>query len=171
MTKSGRTLDAEADPASYLAAVLRDRMAARFWQKTADKLAVALRNERVVRDGRVVLCKGLTPTTPRDDIRRELLSRCALFKMKSASDFMIGAGLSRDVIAFDARVVGLLREAFGLTATAEQVQGNPPMYLALEAALREACEEIHKPLALLDRAIFQFRGKPEMVAALKEADA
>lgn len=153
-------------PAEHIAAALRDHGATRFWQKTGDKLGVLVRDPRVVRDGRLVLCEGLRHGSPADELRATLLSRCPRFKLKSASDFLIGVGLSHDLIAFDVRVVGALREGFGLEATAGQVQGKRPLYLALEAALREACAEAGQPLALLDRVFYKFRGTAELVAAM-----
>lgn len=155
------------DPSRYIAGVLRSSKATRFWQKAADKIAAAATNPKVVRGGQVVLCEGLTHTMPREDVRAALVSHPALFRLKSASDFMIGVGLSHDVIAFDARVVGLLREHFGLEVTTGRVQGCRPLYFALEAALRDVCAEIGRPLALLDRVIYQFRRTPEMEEALK----
>jgi thermostable 8-oxoguanine DNA glycosylase len=153
-------------PTDHLAAALRDHGATRFWQKTADKLGVLVRDPRVVRGDRLVLCEGLRHGSPAHELREALLSRCPRFKLKSASDFLIGVGLSHDLIAFDVRVVGALREGFGLEATAGQVQGNRPLYLALEATLREACAEARQPLALLDRVFYKFRGTPELKAAV-----
>lgn len=155
------------DPAKYIADVLHEFGATRFWQKAADKLSAAVRNGRIVRGGRVVLCEGLTHKSPRDAVRATLTSHPALFKLKSASDFMIGAGLSHDVIAFDARVVGLLNETFDLNASAGRVQSNSALYFALEDQLRRVCDEVGSRLATLDRAIYQFRGKPEMKKVLK----
>ena len=151
--------------ADHLAAALRDHGATRFWQKTAEKLGVLAQDPRVVRGGRLVLCEGLRHGTPANELRTALLSRCQRFKLKSASDFLIGVGLSHDLIAFDVRVVGALRDGFGLEVKAGQVQGNRPLYLALEAALREACAEAGHPLALLDRVFYKFRGTPELKAA------
>lgn len=148
--------------AKYLESVLQKHGATRFWQKAADKIAEAVKNNDVVRAGHIVLCEGLTSATPRDKVRAELMSRSSLFKLKSASDFMISVGLSHDVIAFDARVVGLLREAFGLDVETSRVQGNRLLYRSLESTLREVCDEIGSSLALLDRLIYQFRGTPAM---------
>lgn len=155
------------DASKHLAKTLSEHSATRFWRKAADKLAGVLRDKRIVRNGHVVLCEGLDHTMPPNMIRQALVSRCELFKLKSASDFMIGAGLSHDVIAFDARVGGLLREEFGLDVTTARIQGNETLYLALESTLREISKEVGKPLALLDRVIFQFRGTDPMKAALE----
>ena len=71
---------------------------------------------------------------------------------------MIDAGLSHDVIALDVRVVGALRKHFGFNLEAGQVQARRDVYLSVESALREVCAEAGKPLALLDRALFQLGG-------------
>ncbi len=71
-------------PAEHIAATLRDHGATRFWQKTGDKLGVLVRDPRVVRDGRLVLCEGLRHGSPADELRATLLARCPRFKLKSA---------------------------------------------------------------------------------------
>lgn len=91
-------------------------------------------------------------------IRGALLQSCPIFKLKSASDFMISTGLSHDVIALDTRVVGVLRRYFGFNHEASTVQGRPSLYFSVEQALRETCQEAGRTLALLDRILFRYRG-------------
>lgn len=84
------------------------------------------------------------------------MARCPAFKRKSASDFMITTGLSHDVIALDVRVVGALKKYVGYETPVGRVQGSRKIYLSVEQALREVCEEAGTTLARLDRTLFQF---------------
>ena len=54
-------------------------------------------------------------------IREALLANCPIFKLKSASDFMISSGLCYDVVALDTRVVGVLQRYFGFNHEAPAV--------------------------------------------------
>jgi thermostable 8-oxoguanine DNA glycosylase len=86
------------------------------------------------------------------------MRRCPTFKRKSVSDYMITAGISHDVIALDVRVVGALKRYLGYETPVSRVQGSKKIYLSVEEALRDVCEEDRTTLARLDRTLFQFTG-------------
>lgn len=132
--------------------------ATRFPGRAADRLKAIVRTDTAVSGTTVVLLEGLNHDSAPHEVRRELMRRCPLFKLKSASDFMITMGLSDDVMALDTRVVGFLQRRLGFNLKAGQVQGSPEAYSSVEAALRPACGEAGITLAVLDRTIFQLSG-------------
>lgn len=141
---------------SYLEDTLREFSATHFPRKAAAKLAQALRTQTVFRNGRVALFRGLTHNDDPAEVRDKLVKRCPIFRLKSASDFMISVGLSHDVIALDTRIISTLRACCGFDHTSERVQSSRDLYLSVEPALREFCREQRMSLALLDRLLFQF---------------
>lgn len=154
---------------AYMAAVLRNAGACRFHAKTAKKLREMVDTPTIVQGTRVVLLKGLSASMPRDELRIELMGRCPLFRLKSASDFMISTHLSQDVIALDTRVVGVFRDYLAFPLTAPQVQGNDAVYLSVESALRTVCQNAGITLARLDRLLFQLAGVSVIEFFLKKA--
>jgi thermostable 8-oxoguanine DNA glycosylase len=99
-------------------------------------------------------------------VRDVLMERCPIFRMKSASDFMINAGLSHDVIALDVRVVGVLQRYLGYNLAPGNVQSRRRVYLSVEDALRGACERSSHSLAHLDRVLFKFSAMSALEFAL-----
>jgi len=144
--------------ASHLAAVLRRFKATRFHNQAAKRLLKVIRTPTVVQGDRCVLMGQVPRTDDYRTIREALLASCPIFKLKSASDFMISTGLCHDVVALDTRVVGVLQRNFGFNLEAAVVQGRPELYLSVEQALREVCDEAGESLARLDRILFQFSG-------------
>ncbi len=109
-------------------------------------------------EDRFVLFKNLSHKNDANHIRHQLIQRCPVFRLKSASDFMIEAGLSRDVIALDTRIVGVLKDYFDYNLGPGQVQANIARYYSLEDALRKYCQKAGKSLAVLDRVLFRYSG-------------
>ena len=144
--------------AGHIAGVLRRFGATRFHNQAARRLLKVIRTPTVVQGDRCVLMGQVPRTDDYRAIREALLASCPIFKLKSASDFMISTGLSHDVVALDTRVVGVLRRYFGFNHEASVVQGRPALYFSVEQALREVCDEVKEPLARLDRVLFQFSG-------------
>jgi len=118
----------------------------------------------------LVLFEGLSHEGNPIQTRGEIIKRCPIFHLKSASDFMINVGLSHDVIALDTRVVGILQKYLGYNLTPQHIQSHRGLYLSLEAALREFCREQNISLALLDRLLFRFSnlGAIELVVRYPE---
>jgi thermostable 8-oxoguanine DNA glycosylase len=144
-------------PVSYLARILRAFSATRFPKKSADRLGGLFESPTVFQRGKLILYEGLSHEGNRDKVRDELIERCRpVFRLKSASNFMIAAGLSHDVIALDTRVVGLLQKHLGYNLNSTRIQSQRGLYLSLEAALRDFCHEQSISLALLDRILFGF---------------
>jgi thermostable 8-oxoguanine DNA glycosylase len=86
-----------------------------------------------------------------------MVKRChGSFKMKSISDFMIEIGMAQSLIAFDTRIVGLLRKHFGLNVKLDKIQSNDILYKEIEGKLRDVCRELGIKLSLLDRMLFKF---------------
>lgn len=144
--------------ARYLAKTLEAFGATRFPTRAATKLTAILREPDVFRRTRCILPEDLGTRDARE-IRNELQRRCPQFGMKSASDFMINVGLSRDVVALDIRVVGVLGNYFGLKTKVGEIQRRPELYEAIEDELRRACRRHRAELGVLDRVIFQMTGK------------
>jgi thermostable 8-oxoguanine DNA glycosylase len=150
------SLNRQEDPASYLTKTLSAFSAARFPNRSAKSLVAALNSPGVFRDGDLVLFEGLSHEDDVVQMRDTLIERCPAFYLKSASNLMIEIGLSRDVIALDSRIVGILREHFDYNATAACIQSNRKRYLSLESALREFCRAQDVSLGRLDRLLFRF---------------
>lgn len=142
-------------PTPYLAHTLRSYSATRFHNKAAGRLVSIMDSPGVFRDHTLVLFEDLSHEDPAIPTRDELVKRCPVFGLKSASDFMIDVGLSHDVIALDTRIVGILRRYLGYNLTLSQIQGHRGRYLSVEAALRGLCDEQGVSLALLDRLLFR----------------
>ena len=143
----------------YIAKILKDFKATRFYNQQAEKIVEFLKNSNIIARGHVVLLKGLSHKQPAEYIRNELMRRNTYFKLKSASDFMIEVGLSHDVIAFDTRIVNILKKHFDLNVSVDKVQGNKDIYESIEDALRQSCGVLDISLAQLDRLLFRFNNK------------
>jgi len=140
----------------YLSGIFKQFGATRFPSPASKSLRKILAAPLTVRDNHVVLLRDLPRSGDVDVVRDALIARCPGFKLKSASDFMISVGLSRDVIALDTRVVGFLQRYLDYEVKAQVLQQSRPKYLSVEAALRTVCKEAGCDLAVLDRTIFQF---------------
>lgn len=140
----------------YLRDALQSLKATRFPSKAAAKLVAALKSPAVFRGGRVRLFEGLSHRDDPHAVREELIRRCPMFRLKSASDFMISVGLSRDVVALDVRILGYLGKYCESTLKASSVRSNKRLYLSVEAALRDYCREQQLDLAVLDRLLFKY---------------
>jgi thermostable 8-oxoguanine DNA glycosylase len=130
--------------------------ATRFPNRAAEHLVKLRLNDQIFRNNKITLFSGLTHAEPRDKVRNVLLERCSVFKLKSASDFMISVGLSEDVVALDSRILGFFKKYGKLDKTASSIQSNPNAYLAVERALRAFCAERGITLALLDRMLYRY---------------
>jgi thermostable 8-oxoguanine DNA glycosylase len=160
-------IDHHSNPLSYLAGTLRDFSATRFPQKSAERLITVLQSSTVFQEGHLILFQGLSHTDDAIRTRDELIKRCPIFRLKSASDFMIGVGLSHDVIALDTRIIGIFQAHFGYNLNPTQVQSNRKVYFSLEEALREFCRGKGVSLALLDRLLFRFSDIGAIELAIK----
>jgi thermostable 8-oxoguanine DNA glycosylase len=141
---------------SYLSNTLHDFRAARFYNRSSERIASMFKSSEVFQRGELVLLRGLSHEGDAIQTRDELIRRNPIFGLKSASDFMISVGLSHDVIALDTRVVRVFRDHFGYKVSPQRTQTNQEIYLSLEATLREFCHEQGVSLALLDRLLFKF---------------
>ncbi|MCB0176806.1 MAG: hypothetical protein KDI62_01130 [Anaerolineae bacterium] len=146
----------EKEKAAYLTGIFEAFKATRFRNKAGQRLADILSSERVLYNGKIVLLKGLSHKDDFNAVRNELQKRCPIFKLKSASDFMISVGLSHDIIALDTRVVGVFNRYLNYETDPGKVQGNDKIYYSVETALREFCQEKNVTLALLDRLLFKY---------------
>jgi thermostable 8-oxoguanine DNA glycosylase len=140
----------------YLAEVLKRFSATRFPRKAAEKLRLIVDAPTAVKRSRVVLLNDLPTSRDPNVIRDELIKRCPAFRLKSASVFMIALGLSHNVIALDTRVVGALQQHLAYNLKVGRVQGSKPIYLSVEAKLRDVCKQAGSSLATLDQTLFQF---------------
>lgn len=128
-----------------------------------------LSNEKTVKKGDLVIFDALKNKDDENDMRDILVKNCYGFGMKSISDLMIEIGMTRNLIAFDTRIVGLLTEFFGLSIWTlksgklesdkriiGKIGDNKALYEAMEEKLREVCREIEDDLSLslLDRVFF-----------------
>lgn len=155
------------DPVPYLAQTLRNFSATRFHNTVAGRLVSILNSPSVFRDGDFIIFEKLSHQDSPIETRDQLINRCSVFRLKSASDFMIEVGLSHDVIALDTRVVGVLQKHLGFNLPAKRLQNHRQRYLSVEAALRELCQEHNASLALLDRVLFRFANEPDMQLAVE----
>jgi thermostable 8-oxoguanine DNA glycosylase len=143
---------------SYLEQTLRRFGATRAPKRAAKLLVKLAQSPKAVRGRRVVLLEGLSHEGDPNQIREQIMERCPVLALDSASDLMIALGLSHEVMALDHHVVGALRRFFGYNRTTAQVQARPEAYLSLEAALRKLCHDADSSPAVLDRALYQFAG-------------
>ena len=159
----------EGDRLNYIDNILKDFKATRFHYQQAKKIDNILKNPKVVNKGHILLLDGLSHAHPDFmKVRAELMERNPYFKLKSASDFMIDVGLSHNVIALDTRIVGILKDYFGLNLDVNRVQGNKTIYESIERAIRNACEKLGISLAHLDRMLFRFSGKDTIAFILED---
>jgi len=163
-----KLLSIRKDRQNYITKILRDYKSTRFYEKQAKKIDELLKNQSVIKDGRLILLDNLSHKEDYEYIRRKLIERNPYFKLKSASDFMIDTGLSHDVIALDTRVVGILKKHFDLNVSLNKIQGNKKIYLSIEQALRDACKQLNLSLAHLDRILFTFSGKDAISFILED---
>jgi thermostable 8-oxoguanine DNA glycosylase len=161
------------NPASHLARILSDFSATRFPNKSAKRLESVLHSSSIFRCDDLILFDGLSHNADATQTRDALISRCPIFRLKSASDFMITVGLSHDVIALDTRIIGVLQKWFGYNLPPTRIQSHRGIYLSLEAELRDFCQEHNISLALLDRLLFRFSniGAIELVVKYPELTA
>lgn len=151
-----RTTERQKRPKNYIRNVLKKYAATRFPDRSAKSLKSLLKTNTVF-DGRgVTLFRGLSHKDNPIRLRHELTQRCPIFRLKSASDFMIEVGLSHDVIALDTRVVGVLQKYFGYNMSPSQIQGSERLYNSLEEAFRQICSRHGFSLAILDRVLFRY---------------
>ncbi len=141
---------------TYLSEILRQFSATRFHKKSADRLSRILTSPNIFLNGQIFLLKGLSHENDTIHMRDELIERCPIFGLKSASDFMISIGLSHNVIALDTRVVGVFQKYFDYNLTPGQVQSKRNVYFSLESALRKFCQQKQVSLAFLDRLLFNY---------------
>jgi thermostable 8-oxoguanine DNA glycosylase len=145
----------------YIARQLKEFKVTRFYNKNAERINNCLENREIVKDGKTVFLDDLKKQEMLDEeqMRDILLKRLPFFKMKSVSDFMITIGAAKGFIAFDTRVVGLLKKLFGLNMELDDIQYDKTLYEAIERKLRDVCEELGVELSLLDRILFRFSEK------------
>ena len=159
----------EKNRSDHIAEILKDHKATRFVNKQARKIDRLLGNQSVIKDGRLVLLHHLSHNDGYERIRRKLMERNPYFRLKSASDFMIVTGLSHDVIALDTRIAKILREHFDLNVEdLNKIQRNERIYLSIEQALRDACNNLSLSLAHLDRILFRYSGKDALSFVLED---
>jgi len=151
-----KAMNHERNVVSYLTNTFRDFSATRFPKRGAEYLATLLQFPAVFHKDKLVLFNQLSHKASAVQTRDELIKRCPIFRLKSASDFMISVGLSHDVIALDTRVVGTLQKHLSYNLTPARIQSQRGLYLSLEVALRNFCNEQNISLALLDRILFKF---------------
>lgn len=140
---------------SYIERVLKSFKATRFPRKSAEMLARLLNSSLLKK-------KDLDGNHDVNDLREAIIeksNRC--FRLKTASNFMISVGLSRDLIALDSRIIGMLTKHFDYTLNGEaaepaKIQGNKALYLSIENELRKVTKRTGESLALLDRVLFGF---------------
>ena len=145
----------------YIAKQLAEHKATRFHNKNAERINDCLENREIVKDGKIVFLDDLKKQEmlDEDQMRDILLKKLPFFKMKSVSDFMINIGAAKGFMAFDTRVVGLLKEHFGLNVDLDDIQYDETLYKAIEQKLRDVCQELGVELSLLDRILFCFSEK------------
>jgi len=155
---------------SYLAGILNSFSATRFPNIGAKRLVSVLHSGSIFQHGNLILFEGLSHKMDAVQTRDKLISRCPIFRLKSASDFMITVGLSHDVIALDTRVVGVFQKWFGYNLSPAHIQSHRGLYLSLESVLRVFCQQQNISLALLDRLLFRFSslGAIELVVKYPE---
>lgn len=146
------------DRVGYLARQLDTFKAARFHNKSAEKLISMLSNPAMFNGGNLILFEGLSEREDTHLLREKLIRRNPIFRLKSASDFMITMGLSHDVIPLDTRIVGMFHRYFDYNYEPGAVQDKPLLYLSVEDTLRQFCRENNISLALLDRILFKYSG-------------
>ena len=145
----------------YIAKQLTEYKATRFHNKNAERIDNCLEDEGIVKEGKIVFLDDLKSNRmlDEDQMRDILLKKLPFFKMKSISDFMITIGAAKGFMAFDTRVVGLLKEHFGLNVELDDIQSDDILYKAIERRLKDICGELGIELSLLDRMLFRFSEK------------
>jgi thermostable 8-oxoguanine DNA glycosylase len=134
------------------------RMATRFWPDASKRFSNCLRNPSVVKGPKFVLLENLPAGGDDLELRELIMKRCPELGRKGASDFLIGVGAARNLVAIDTRIIGCLEKYFSAGPEIKSTRSSKAGYLALESALRKVAQANHIPLARLDRIIFQASG-------------
>ncbi len=153
----------------YIAGILKEYKATRFYNKQAEKIDNLVNHHSVVYRGHFVLLDDLDHNEmDYREIRNRLISRNSYFKLKSASEYMIDVGLSIDVISLNVRTAEILREHFGLKVDRHKLQDTKYIYESVEAGLRQGCNQIGIPLGYLDRMLFYYGEKDSISFILED---
>jgi thermostable 8-oxoguanine DNA glycosylase len=153
----------------YIAGILKEYKATRFYNKQAEKIHALLSHPSVIYNGHFVLLDDIDHNKlGYKEIRNLLIKRNSYFKLKSASEYMIEVGMSIDVIGLNTGITDVLRENFGLEVDRHKLQDTKYMYESVEDGLRRGCEQIGIPLAYLDRMIYHYSQKDAISFILED---
>jgi len=153
-----KSLSSTTSSRSQLRDALKQTKVTRFWPQAARAIEQCRRNKDIVRGQKFVLLDGFQSLDDEVQMRRALLRRCSKLGPKGASNFLINVGLARDLAAIDTRIIGFLEHHFHAPQEIKRARSSQPMYLALEAALRDVARKNRISLSKLDRTIFQAMG-------------
>ncbi|MFW6100113.1 MAG: hypothetical protein ACOC90_01905 [Bacteroidota bacterium] len=153
----------------YIAGILKEYKATRFYNKQASKIVNLLSNPKVIHRGNFVLLNDIDHhALSYKKIRNLLMTRNPYFKLKSASEYMIDVGLSIDVIGLNTQVTDMLREHYELQVDRHKLQNTKYLYESVEEGLRRGCEQVGIPLAYLDRMLTHFSEKDAISFLLED---
>jgi thermostable 8-oxoguanine DNA glycosylase len=157
------------DARPFVAMVLKEFKATKFYNKQAERIVSLLMNSWVVDRNHLILLNDIDPDTMgSQDIRNKLIALKTHLTMKSASEYMIETGLSIDVIALSTQTAKILNGHFGLHVDPYKLQENRYIYESVEDGLRQGCNQIGIPLAYLDRMLFYFSEKDAISFILED---
>jgi thermostable 8-oxoguanine DNA glycosylase len=152
----------------YIAGILKEYKATRFYNKQAGKIDSLMNHPSVIYGGHFVLLNDLDhDRMDFREIRSRLISRNSHFKLKSASEYMIDVGLSIDVISLNVRTAEILGDHFGLKVDRHKLQDTKYIYESVEDGLRNGCNQIGIPLAYLDRMFYHY-GEKDAISFILE---
>ena len=153
----------------YIAGILKEYKATRFYNKQAGKIDALLGNPNVILNGHFVLLNDIDHNEMSyKQIRSLLISRNSYFKLKSASEYMIDVGLSVDVIGLNTRIADILREHFDLDVDRHKIQDTKYIYESIEEGLRSGCDQVGIPLAYFDRMLSHYSEKDAVSFILED---
>ena len=153
----------------YIAGVLKEYKATRFYNKQAEKIDALLSHPSVIYKGHFVLLDDIDHNKlSYKEIRNLLIARNSYLKLKSASEYMIEVGLSIDVIGLNRPVADVLMNHFGLQVYRYKLQNTKYIYESVEEGLRRGCEQVGIPLAYFDRMLTHFIGKDAISFILED---
>ena len=153
----------------YIAGILKEYKATRFYNKQAEKIEALLQNPSVVYQGHFILLNDIDHNKMSyKEIRNLLISRNSYFKLKSASEYMIDVGLSIDVIGLNTRMADILRDHFNLDVERHKLQETKYIYESVEEGLRSGCNQVGIPLAYFDRMLNHYSEKDAISFILED---
>jgi thermostable 8-oxoguanine DNA glycosylase len=136
------------------------RKATRFYKKQSVEVLICLsRFDEIY--------KLLMDNIDDKKLREKLVEMNIGLKWKSISDYLIEIGKTKDMIAFDSRIINILNKYFGLNLKQSKIQSNHKIYIEIEDSIRNDLKSTGLSLSYMDRIMYKLSGMSAIDYILK----